>query len=177
MSAVGGAWGRFLAWREGRRELLREEQERALEREARRVREAFAASEGGPQEEIAVRWGLRGDEGRIAQLLELNGMPRWVAFEERFVVAVAEPRGEILAALRYRAISRRRLLLGLLVCDPRAEERSLATALYTGAGELARELSVAEVLAQPTAAAGDYPRVAGYRRRESGWLLDPRGVR
>jgi hypothetical protein len=27
------------------------------------------------------------DAPRIAVLLELNGMPRWVAFEERFIVA------------------------------------------------------------------------------------------
>ena len=67
-------------------------------------------------EEIGVRWGLPGDEGGIAELLELNGKPRWVAFEERFIVAVGRD-GEILAALRYRMASKK-LLLGLLVADP-----------------------------------------------------------
>ena len=57
-------WAGFGAWKERRGELLR------------------------GAEEIEVRWGLPGDEGGIAELLELNGMPRWVAFEERFIVVV-----------------------------------------------------------------------------------------
>ena len=81
---------------------------------------------------IEVRWGMLEDEEKVADLLQLNGMPRWVAFEERFVVA--ERDGEILAALRYRT-EPKRLLLGLLVSDPWAEERSLAVALYAGRRE------------------------------------------
>ena len=42
---------------------------------------------------IEVRWGLREDEDSVAGLLELNGMSRPLAFEERFIVAVAEPEG------------------------------------------------------------------------------------
>jgi hypothetical protein len=83
-----------------------------------------------------------------------------VAFEERYVVAQKD--GEILAALRYRT-EPKRLLLGLLVGDPWAEERPLAVALYAGAGELAREMGVGEVIARPFPHA-DYPREAGYRR-------------
>jgi hypothetical protein len=120
------------------------------------------------EKEIEVRWGLLEDELRIAKLLELNGMPRWVAFEERFIVA--ERKGEILAALRYRTVSKR-LLLGLLVVDPWVEERPLAAALYTGALELAREIGIGEVLAWPTPYA-DYPCQAGYRRWRRGWWLN-----
>jgi hypothetical protein len=120
-------------------------------------------------EGIEVRWGLLEDEAKIADLLELNGMPRWVAFEERYVVA--ERHGEILAALRYRT-EPKRLLLGLLISDPWAEERPLAVALYAGARELAQEMGVGEVLARPFPHA-DYPREAGYRRRgRREWRLE-----
>ena len=63
---------------------------------------------------IEVRWGLREDEAYVAELLELNGKPRPLAFEERFIVAVAEPEGELLAALSYRTASKR-LLLGFFM--------------------------------------------------------------
>src|SRR5215216_3441185 len=75
-----------------------------------------------PTELIKARWGMREDEGRIAELMELNGMCRALAFEEQFVVA--ERGGKILAALRYR-LEPKRLRLGLLVTDPWAEERPL----------------------------------------------------
>ena len=48
--------------------------------------------------EIKVRWSRLEDEPRIAELLELNGMPRWVAFEEQFIVA--EKERKVLAALK-----------------------------------------------------------------------------
>ncbi len=162
------AWFRFRGWRERRRALLREEQERALAREEARVRAAFAAAEEGPRTTIEVRWGLPADEAAVAELLELNGMPRWVAFEERFVVA--ERDGKVLGALRYRTESKR-LLLGLLVVDPWAGEERLARALYTGAGDLARELGVGEVLA--SAARAGYAGEAGDRRRgHREWRLE-----
>ena len=78
-------WARYRAWRERRRRLLREQQDRALERERRRAREAFAPA--GVPTDAEVRWGLAGGEEGIAELLELHGIPRWVAFEERFIVA------------------------------------------------------------------------------------------
>jgi hypothetical protein len=114
---------------------------------------------------VEVRWGLQEDENRIAGLLELNGMPRWGAFEERFIVA--EEKGEMLAVLGYRMVSKR-LLLGLLVVDPWAEERSLAMSLYAGAVDLAREAGIGEVRARP-GLYDDYPREAGYRRWRGGW--------
>jgi predicted GNAT family acetyltransferase len=160
-----GAWGRFRAWYRRRSELLAEAQERALEREAARVRAAFAAAEEGPGK-IEVRWGLPADSAGIAELLELNGMPRWVAFEERFVVA--EEDGKVLGALRYRT-EPRRMVLGLLVVDPWAGEERLARALYAGAADLAREMGVEEVIA--SAARAGYPRSAGYRRRGRDWRL------
>ena len=98
------------------------------------------------EEKIEVRWGLEDDEARIAELLELNGMRRTIASEERFIVATAKPSGKLLAALRYRT-EPKRLLLGLLVSDPWAEERPLAVALYAGTGELAREMGAREVSA------------------------------
>jgi hypothetical protein len=169
-------WAGFGAWEERRAELLREAEHRRL---ARQLREARAVrAEGGSGKGrtevgdggIAVRWGLLEDEGAIADLLELNGMPRWIAFEEWYIVA--EKDGEILAAMRYRT-EPRRLLLGLLVTDPWAEERPLVGALYAGAGELAWDMGVTEIVARPFPYVGDYPREAGYRRlgrRE--WRLD-----
>ena len=139
------AWFKFRGWRERRRALLREEQERALAREEARVRAAFAAAKERPETTIeVVRWGLPADEAAVAELLELNGMPRWVAFEERFIVA--EEYGKVLGALRYRTESKR-LLLGLLVVDPWGGEERLGRALYAGAGELAGELGGGEGVA------------------------------
>lgn len=119
-------WGELSAWREHRRELLREAQERQLEREARKIREAFAHSKKRPGA-VEVRWGLLKDEAKVAELLELNGMPRWVAYEDRFVVA--EKNGRVLGALRYRTESKR-LLLGLLVVGPWACEERVAAEGY-----------------------------------------------
>ena len=161
------AWFRFRGWSERRRALLREEQERALAREEARVRAAFAAAKERPGTTIEVRWGLPADEAAVAELLELNGMPRWVAFEERFIVA--EEDGKVLGALRYRTESKR-LLLGLLVVDPWAGEERLARALYAGAGDLARELGVGEIVA--SAARAGYAGEAGYRRWGRDWRLD-----
>ena len=122
------------------------------------------------EEKIEVRWGLHEDGARIAELMELNGMRRALAFEERFIVA--EEGGKILAALRYRT-EPKRLLLGLLVSDPWTEERPLAVALYVGAGELAREMGAREVSARSVLHTDDYPYEAGYRWRfPSGWYLE-----
>jgi hypothetical protein len=165
-------WAGFGVWEERRRELVREAEHRRLARGLReaRVERRSGEAPGELLEGIEVRWGLQEDEPRIAELLELNGMPRWIAFEERYVVA--EKDGDILAALRYRTESKR-LLLGLLVSDPWAEERPLAVALYAGAGELAREMGVGEIIARPFPYIGDYPREAGYRRRgRREWRLD-----
>ncbi len=152
--------------RERREELLREAAQRRLGRVAREGSEDLLG-DGGV---AVVRWGLAEDEPAVARLLELNGMPRWVAYEERFVVA--ERDGRVLGALRYRTESKR-LLLGLLVADPWGGEGRLARALYVGAGELARELGVGVVLARTFSHVADYPREAGYRRRgRREWRLD-----
>jgi hypothetical protein len=157
-------WAVFGIAEEHRKELLREAQGRRLARELREARKARAKERRGRShleatEGIEVRWGLLKDGPRIAEILELNGMPRWVAFEEHYIVA--ERDGEVLGALRYRTESKR-LLLGLLVGDPRAEERPLAVALYVGAGELAREIGIGEVVARSFPRADSYPREAGY---------------
>lgn len=120
-------------------------------------------------EGIEVRWGLPEDEPRIAELLELNGMPRWVAYEERFIVA--ERGGAVLAGLRCRT-EIERLLLGLLVVAPWAGEGPLARALYSSAWSLAREIGAREIIAVPLPYT-DYPHdEVGYRRRGRGWRLD-----
>ncbi len=165
-------WVEFEVVEERRRELLREAERWRLAkavREARRRREGSLS--GGPGTEgIEVRWGMAEDESRIANLLELNGMPRWVAFEERFIVA--EKDGEVLAALRYRTEAKR-LVLGLPVADPWAEERSPAVALYAGVREMALEMGVKEIRARADRYS-DYPREAGYRRRRGEWHLEVR---
>lgn len=119
-------------------------------REARVERTEEPPSEDlGKSEErsIEVRWGLQEDDALVAKLLELNGIPRWVAFEERFILA--EEEGEVLAALSHRMASKR-LLLELLVADPWAQERFLAAVLYEGAVALAGEAGIGEVRARPT---------------------------
>jgi hypothetical protein len=171
-------WAGYGALAGRREELLKEAERGRLVRELRKAREAREEGVGSHESSvrgskgIEVRWGLLEDETKIAELLELNGMPRWVAFEERYVVAERE--GEILAALRYRT-EPKRLLLGLFISDPCAEEHPLAVALYAGAGKLAREIGVGEVLARPLPHA-DYPREAGYRRRGlHEWRLEVAG--
>ncbi len=143
-----------------RRELLREAEGLRLARQvgSRRAEERGDAG-------ISARWGLVEDEPAVADLLQLNGMPRWVAFEERFIVA--EKGGRLLGAVRYRTESKR-LLLGLLVVDPWAGERRTALALYSGAVGLAQELGASEVLAA-SVPGGNYPKAAGYGRVGGGW--------
>ena len=156
--------------RERRDELLREAEERRIAGTLRRARRDVGEgehSEPSRLEGVEVRWGLAREESAVADLLELNGMPRWIAFEERFVVAKKE--GKVLGALRYRTESKR-LLLGLLVVDPWAGEERLARALYCGAGDLAREIGTGEVIASVSQAG--YPGSAGYRRWGRSWRLD-----
>jgi hypothetical protein len=152
-------------------ELLREAEERRIARSLRRFRRGGKGRREEPVEleGVKVRWGLAGDEPTVADLLELNGMPRWISFEERFVVAQKD--GKVLGAVRYRTESKR-LILGLLVVDPWAGEEQLALALYRGAGELAREIGAHEVVA--VASQARYPGRAGYRHRGRGWRLDVR---
>ena len=146
--------------RERRREFLREANERSLAREAARSVSGEAGERG-----TQVRWGLAEDESAVADLLQLNGMPRWVAFEERFIVA--ERGGRLVGAVRYTTESKR-LSLGLLVVDPWAGERRTAWALYRGAVELAEDLGASDVLATPKRGSG-YPAEAGYHRYGRGW--------
>ena len=168
-------WADFGVWEERRKELMREAEGRRLARGLRVARAEQRSGEAPVEvpEGIEVRWGLLEDEPRVADILELNGMPRWIAFEERYLVA--EKDGTILAAMRYWT-EKERLSLGLLVSDPWVEERPLALALFAGVRELARELGVGEIVARPFPYAGDYPREAGYRRRgRREWRLDTAG--
>ncbi len=122
---------------------------------------------------IEVRWGLEEDEKKVAELLDLNGVPRWVAFETRFLVA--EEGGEVLAAIVYRTVPKR-LCLGLLVVDPWAGEHELAVALYAGARDLAREMGIRQVWVESDAQP-DHLLDAGYRWRVGGWRTDTGWVR
>jgi len=149
-------------------DLLREAQERRIAAPLRKARRGVDEDGCGmPKDSEDVRWGLAEDEVTVADLLELNGVPRWVAFEERFIVA--QKNGKALGAVRYRMESKR-LLLGLLVVDPWAGEERMALALYRGAGDLAREIGAREVIAAESRA--DYLGRSGYRRRGQGWRLD-----
>jgi hypothetical protein len=96
-------------------------------------------------------------------------MPRWVAFEEQFIIV---DEGEALtAAIRFRQECGR-LNLGLLVTDPRAEEHPLAVALYVGARSMARRSGLHEVRAQ-TRRHQRHLREAGYRRCGGAWRMSP----
>ena len=170
---MDGFYGLAVA-RDRQNELLREAAEWRLVQRLRKARRESENGRIGPSRgaEIEVRWGLVEDEAEIAELLDMNGMPRWLAFEERFLVAEVD--GRVMGALRYRTESKR-LVLGVLVADPWAGERRLAGALYAGARRLGREIGVGEILAAriPHAAPhADYPREAGYRRRGRFWRLD-----
>ncbi|QIN82392.1 hypothetical protein GBA63_06805 [Rubrobacter tropicus] len=150
---------------------LAKERRRELIEEAEGMRLARIAGAAGAEKRvgtgIGVRWGMAADEEAVADLLQLNGMPRWVAFEERFIVAEKDER--LLGAVRYRTESKR-LLLGLLVVDPWEGERRTARALYSGAVGLARDLGASEVLAESVTGA-DYPGEAGYWRAGRGWRI------
>jgi hypothetical protein len=151
----------FEAARERRADLLREVER---ERIARRLRAGVHRSEargfwdrlrsrvglapprsGNGMASVRVRWGLPEDEGKISDLLQMNGASSRLA-KEGFIVA--ERGGAVLAAVRYRTEAKR-LLLGLLVSDPWLEERPLAEALYAGARELAREMGVTKIRREP----------------------------
>jgi hypothetical protein len=156
--------------RERQRELLREAEERRTAGALRRLRRSAGEGKRGglvELEGVEVRWGLVEDEAAVAELLELNGMPRWISYEERFIVARRD--GKVLGAVRYRMESKR-LLLGLLVVDPWAGEERVARVLYAGTADLARELGVEEVAA--SAVRGGYPGLAGYRRRGRDWRMN-----
>jgi hypothetical protein len=163
---------------ERHRELLREASQARLAKELRRARKACAVepeasdADAPARTRTDVRPGLAEDAPRIAGLLELNGLPRWVAFEERFIVA--EEAGKVLGVLRFRA-DPERLDLGLLVTDPWAEEHTVAVALYAGARVMARALGTREVRAR-TRRHETYPRDAGYRRCSGGWRLEITGA-
>jgi hypothetical protein len=163
---MGDPFG-FQIARDRQKELLREAEERRISSALRRARRGGERGEETEAEGVEVGWGLAGDEPAVADLLQLNGMPRWISAEERFVVARKD--GKVLGAVRYRMESKR-LMLGLLVVDPWAGEERLARELYRGAGELAREIGVREVVT-PVSNAG-YPGRAGYRRKGRGWRLD-----
>jgi len=162
-------------WFMGRHgELIREADQHRLAREARRALKLRARSEesearrASARQHPAVRLGLASDAPRIAVLVELNGMPRWVAFEERFVVV--EQGGALTAAMRFRE-GTERLYLGLLIADPWAEEHVVAVALYSGARAIAEGLGLREVRAR-TRGHETYLREAGYRGWRGGWRLD-----
>jgi len=151
-------------------ELLREAEGRRIARALRKARRSVKEDRRSATRELEglkVGWGLAEEEPAVAELLELNGIPRWVAFEERFIVAQKD--GKVLGAVRYRMESKR-LLLGLLVVDPWAGEERLAVALYRGSRELAREIGAGEVITSVSRAG--YPGLAGYQRWGRGWRLD-----
>jgi hypothetical protein len=153
-------------------ELLREAEERRIAgalRKARRSVKEDRRSSTRELEGVEVGWGLAEEESGVADILELNGLPRWVAFEERYIVAQKD--GKVLGAVRYRMESKR-LILGLLVVDPWAGEERLALALYRGSKELAREIGAKDIVASEARAG--YPGRAGYRRWGRGWRLDLR---
>lgn len=158
-------------------ELIREAGQQRLAREALRARKGQARADesetrrASARKHPMVRPGLASDAPRIALLLDLNGMPRWVAFEERFIVF--EEGGALTAAVRFRA-GTERLYLGLLVTDPWAEEHSVVVALYSGARAVAEGLGLREVRAE-TRSHETHLREAGYRRWRGGWRLDVSG--
>lgn len=170
MADLADFWLGFLGERHA--ELLREASQERMARGSRRMRkEARGVMDRTPRAtepadaRTVVRLGTALDAPRIADLLQLNGMPRWVAFEERFIIV--EENGTLAAAMRFRA-GTDRLHLGLLVTDPWAEEHLLAVALYSRARATARDLGLREVRAQTPRHEWQLYQ-AGYRRRGGIW--------
>lgn len=165
----------FWLARDRHEELLREAARGRLVGESRRAREARggAPPKGGGRAGAAgrteVRRGLAKDAPQIADLLQLRGMPRWVALEERFIVA--ERGGKIVGVVRFRE-EPDRLYLGLLVTGPRVEEGPLAARLYAGARTVARELGVGRILAGTRRHGAHHLARAGYREGREGWRTD-----
>lgn len=158
--------------RDRHEELLREAARERLARVRRRPREARVVEppkNGGPAAagRTRVRQGLAGDAPGIAELLELQEMPRWLAFEERFIVA--ERGGKIAGVLRFRR-EPGRLYLGLLVTGP-GEEGLLAARLCAGARTVARELGVRQIVAGTPRHRAHVAR-SGYREGRGGWRTD-----
>ncbi|MGH3088808.1 MAG: hypothetical protein ACRDSJ_15995 [Rubrobacteraceae bacterium] len=152
-----------------RRELLDEAEQNRLARKSRRSKNAPVEGKEHIREPCPeVRPGDVEDAARIADFLEVNGAPRWVAFEEHFILA--EEDGEVLGVLRFREDSGQ-LYLGLLVTAAWAEERPLAVGLYAGARVMARGLGLREVRARARGRE-THPRAAGFRRRGGKWWAD-----
>ncbi len=163
-------------WFMGRhKELIREAGQQRPGREALRSRKRHARTDefemryASVRQHLVVRLGLASDAKRIALLLELNGMPRWVAFEERFIVAEEED-GRLVAAVRFREGSGS-LRLGLLVTDPWVGEGQVVATLYAEARAVAERRGLREVRAR-ICSNETHLREAGYRRWRGGWRLD-----
>jgi hypothetical protein len=123
-------------------ELLREAARARLVGRLRRVREGGEPSIGrtvGVREKTEVRLGRDDDAAQISRLLDLRGVPSWVALEERFLVA--ERGGRIVAVARFRQDGQW-LYLGFFATNPRTDEGSLAACLNSGARAVARELGL-----------------------------------
>lgn len=150
-----------------REELLHEAGQKRLAGAGRSPEEIKPAADF-EESHVEVRRGSAEDMLRISDFLEFNGIPRWVAFEERFIVA--EEGGRLVAAMRFRE-DPEKLRLGLLAIGPFPGQRRLAVALYSGAKAMACGLGLGEVRIH-----GDshrtHPRAAGFHRCESGWRMD-----
>lgn len=172
----------YLLARVRRQELLQEADRKGPARELRLSRKQKAGAEQSSVEgksaaafeekHLVVRRGSAEDMPRISDFLEFNGIPRWVAFEERFIVV--EEDGRLVAVLRFRE-DLEKLCLGLLVTGPFSEERTLAVALYSGARVMAHGLGLREVRIHGNSHRM-YPRVAGFHRCKAGWRVDVAGA-
>ena len=160
-------------WFIGRhKELILEASQRRIAREVLRARKGRGHTDESETRRAStrkypvVRLGVAADAPRIAVLLELNGMPRWVAFEERFIVA-EEKDGRLAAAVRFQE-GAESLRVGLLVTDPWTGEAPVVATLYAKARAVAEERGLREVRAR-TRGHETQLREAGYRRLRGGW--------
>ncbi|WP_273841618.1 hypothetical protein [Rubrobacter calidifluminis] len=119
--------------------------------------------------ELEVRWSQPEDRARIADLLEVEDLPRWLAWREQFLVA--ERGGEIVGALEYR-MAHGQIVLGIMASDLFVDERAVARALYSEALAMAWVVGARQVRALPTMR-GDYPAEAGYRKWNRVWRGGP----
>jgi hypothetical protein len=163
-------------WFIGRhKDLIREASQRRVAREVLRARKGRGHADESETRRASARkypvarLGNAADAPQIAVLLELNGMPRWVAFEEQFIVA-EEKDGRLAAAVRFRE-GADSLRLGLLVTDPWIGEAPVVATLYAKARAVAEGRGLREVRTR-TRGHETQLREAGYRRLRGGWRLD-----
>ncbi|WP_162924626.1 hypothetical protein [Rubrobacter indicoceani] len=122
------------------------------------------------EKRMSVRRSGRADIADIVRLMEMNGLPRWTAYEEgSFLVAGGGGR-DVIGVVAFREVGAGRMLVGVPVVDPWFGESETAVALYVGAAESAGVRGLREVVLVGRVSS-DQAREAGFQHGLRGWWL------